>query len=122
MCDDDPQNVCDDNSMNNFWVDTSMSAMLMSGPGQTSSSALPPPEPTQSQSESYNEEEENGDEEDEEPIIQQRKSSRVPIPFMPLFGSGSVGCTGACVVVSDLLVLADVPSFLRICCCDSALW
>jgi hypothetical protein len=80
VCDDDPQNVCDDNSMNNFWVDTSMSAMLMSGPGQTSSSALPPPEPTQSQSESYNEEEEDGDEEDEEPIIQQRKSSRVPIP------------------------------------------
>ena len=53
--------------------------MLMSGSGQTSSSALPPPEPTQSQSESYNGEEDR-DKEDEEPIIQQRKSYRVPIP------------------------------------------
>jgi len=56
-----------------------MSGMLMSGLGQTSSSALPPPEPTQSQSESYDEEE-DGDKEDEEPIIQQRKSTRVLIP------------------------------------------
>jgi len=49
-----------------------MSDMLMSGPGQTSSSALPPPEPTQSQSESYNKEEEDGDEEDEVMRIKER--------------------------------------------------
>jgi len=30
MCNDEPQNVYDDNSMNNFLVETSMSGMLMS--------------------------------------------------------------------------------------------
>jgi len=78
--------IYDDNSMNNFWVESSMSDMLMGGPGQTSSFVLPPLEPTQSRSESYNEEEDE-DEEDEEPIIQQQKSTRVPI----LKGCGTCG-------------------------------